>query len=265
MKKFIGVSIACLVFLNVQAKSNENSDENSNFSESSWSIQMTQNNGEPIQVQSEQKELNKHGVVIHRKSKGVIENGVYKPISEENLSDPSPQKLFESINSNDFEQNVPSVRVIRFPQDFQNIEEMQPPRRKFFKVKKPHVNRNFADNYSPKNHQEMTEGDLKDKINNRSRVSFYRPVENIVEKLFGIENSNEQKVQKPVAHSPINEEVTPTYVPEMNVPQTPHKKKVKRLSPRKKQWFKDMYRRQKALQEEMQAFYDNFFEEDERI
>lgn len=86
MNRFVGLSLMCLMFLSARAESNQGESE---FRGSSWSLQMSQNNDEPIKVKSERKEYDKTGVTLHRRSQGIIENGVYKSISEQDLNEPS--------------------------------------------------------------------------------------------------------------------------------------------------------------------------------
>lgn len=83
MNKLISLSIICLFFLKpVYA-------EEDSFSEKSWSIKMSQNGDEPIQVESERIERNKDSIVLHKKNKGTIDkNGLYKEcIDNENIND----------------------------------------------------------------------------------------------------------------------------------------------------------------------------------
>ncbi len=202
MKRFVGLSLMCLLFVSVHAESE--------IEGSSWSLQLVQNNDEPIQVQSERKEYDKTGVTLHRKSRGIIENGVYKPINGEDV--------------NDSEQIVPfKIKFLHPKEDDQGSQK-----RKFVKNERPHYrlgHRGFWDRggFFGRGHLYQEQEDSQDKefqtthssrypmvdrnsriensedeemhskLRNRSRVSFYRPVEKMFEKLFGTDKEKKFK------------------------------------------------------------------------
>ena len=88
MNKFAGLPFMCLIFLSAHA--------NPDGSGSNWSLQLSQNNGESVQVQMEGEEFDKDGVTSY-KSEGTIEDGVYKPTNE--FKDFSPRESqFKSTN-----------------------------------------------------------------------------------------------------------------------------------------------------------------------
>ncbi|MBO4405857.1 MAG: hypothetical protein J5821_03935 [Alphaproteobacteria bacterium] len=289
MNRFVGLSLICLMFLSARAESDQGDSE---FRGSSWSIQLSQKNGEPIKVKSEQKECDKTGVILHRRSEGTIENGKYKSISEQDLIGEEaaasknrisrdgrnfgkthkkdvfrmghrrPFGIF-SLENPDFKnrKDVPQMR--QHPRgifDFRHGEDMpqmkQHPRRygknlrKDFRknFRKPfkesssedfekQVEENFGGHEPMAEHQFARRGhrhpmfagqmfdrrkhqhhpifarqaedrisdqapgnsaqmasNMEDRLKNRSRVSFYRPVEKLFEKLFGIKKQNDKKI-----------------------------------------------------------------------
>ncbi len=272
MNRFVGLSLMCLMFLSAQAESGQGESE---FRGSSWSLQLSQDNGEPIKVKSERKEYDKTGVTLHRKSQGIIENGVYKPVSEQDLNNPSWRRARIEKNR----ENVPYMKHHprrygkNFPKDFrqdfrrgfrknfrndfrmdgfgkdfrrdfrknfrQQFEEdfnghepiiihphevlgfdemenmsqaKQPPMRRWGKhhpAKFTEKSRHHPQKFSWRKHshpmvtdrntvadhvaENSMSDNLEDKLRNRSRVSFYRPVEKLFEKLFGVKKRNDEK------------------------------------------------------------------------
>lgn len=251
MNRFVGLSLMCLMFLSTQAESEQGESE---FRGSSWSLQLSQDNGEPIKVKSERKEYDKTGVTLHRKSQGIIENGVYKPVSEQDLSNPFGRKA-HSVEKN--HENVPYMRhhprrygknfqkdfgqdfrrgfrknfrndfrrddfekdfngyepIMIYPHEvlgFDEAENMpqakQLPKRRWSRrhpMKFAEKSRHHPQKFSWRKHHHPMVADhaaessmsdnLKNKLQNRSRVSFYRPVEKLFEKLFGIKKQNDEK------------------------------------------------------------------------
>lgn len=88
MNKFVGLPFMCLMFLSTYASPE--------ISGSSWSLQLSQSNEEPVQVQMERKEFDENGETSYT-SEGTIEDGVYKPTNE--FKDFTPKESqFESAN-----------------------------------------------------------------------------------------------------------------------------------------------------------------------
>lgn len=91
MNRFAGLPFMCLMFLSTHA--------NSEISGSNWSLQLSQNNGEPVQLQMEGEEFDKNGVTSY-KSEGIIEDGVYKPTNEFKDFSPRESHLRSTNNLN---------------------------------------------------------------------------------------------------------------------------------------------------------------------
>ncbi len=263
MNKLVGVSLMSLMFLSAHAKPE--------ISGSSWSLRMSQNNEEPIQVQSERKEYDDTGVTLHRRTKGIIEDGVYKTIDEEDLRDFS-QRRSRDIDSllkiaNQYENEKKDFR--------ENKRKMKPRSDGFFRLKykegwpfkKYHPRRyghrlgedsQETERFSGKHHhkgkchKDPTES-MKDRLQSRSRVSFYRPVERMFEKIFGTKK-HETGDRKSFRENP-----------RMQKPIRPYKKIDREEFSKRDNWFEDFERQNQEATAEllrsMQEFENNFFDE----
>ena len=322
MNRFAGLSLICLTFLSAHASSE--------FTGSSWSLQMSQNNEEPIQVQTERKEYDKTGITLHRRTKGIIENGVYKPIYEQGRGDSfrrEPQdidsllKLSDQYESKRNEFKKHKRKMKHCPDEFFGSKRKKhwpfakhPPRRyeeRHDMDVREDLNENFADiepgagHYAHENSDfgnienrpegrhhlrrhfrkhgplnlmkmrphprsvEFAEGQphyvmivdsnsdvMKDRLKNRSRVSFYRPVEKMFEKIFGIKKKDSEKPDVFEKDLRMQEPVKPN----------PPKKFSRENFLKRNNWFKDFDDRQslagtEELLKNMKEFEDEFFNE----
>ncbi len=321
MNRFVGLSLMCLMFVSTHA--------DPEISGSSWSLQMSQNNSEPIQVQTERKEYDKTGVTLHRKTKGIIENGIYKTIDDQDLNNVSGRKSHDidallkiadqyENERKDLQGNRGKVKhhprgtsgfkkgkdwsffnkhhPRRYRRDhWENLEDgfgensgdeeqmiIYQPRG----ISDPFENSNDLPKFGhhPKKHpgkpraigffhmdpdQKSIESDqksqkrmafadsttdpIKDRLKNRSKVSFYRPVERMFEKIFGTKkHGSDEKTD--LAKTPERQFVIKHRLPE-------------RMNREKKPggWFEDFDKHNRAAAAEllrsMQEFEDSFFEE----
>jgi hypothetical protein len=307
MKRFVGLSLMCLVFVSVQADSSE---VDSNFKGSSWSLYMSQDGDEPIQVQSERKEYDKNGMTVHKKSQGIIDrDGIYKPIDERDFKSPFKKRSFFGCDlqkrENQFEhdkflRNQHKVnpqkkhgglwKVLAYPfvkEDNENSQE------KAFQKKRLHcLHPKFA---GPE------ENNMEEKLSRRSRVSFYRPVEKMFEKIFGRKSEREERWRPHEKGSSFEERQNQ----DMRIQQLPFEHKsgkrfpfgfkhnqnsrmenppfqhdqasrvkpsmrlrpVKRVEQPRRHWFDDFERRQQAMWEQMRelekSFFGDFYGEEE--
>jgi len=197
MNRFVGLSLMCLVFMSAQADLDEGKSE---FKGRSWSLHMSQNGDEPIQVQSERKEYDRNGVTLHRKSQGIIDkDGIYKPIDEEGAENLFKKRSFFGRDQKEGEK--------RFNHEGGFKNQKKPPKKYngFWKVLAyPFVKENNEDlqdqafqkrrfhGLHPK-FSGPNENDMEEKLSKRSRVSFYRPVEKMFENIFGSKDDLKEK------------------------------------------------------------------------
>ena len=275
MNRFVGLSLMCLMFWSAQAKSEQGESE---FSGSSWSIQMSQNNGEPIKVKSERKEYDKTGVTLHRRSQGIIENGVYKPISEQdfdNLSWKEDQDIDALLKIGDqYEDRTNEKKDFRknkrkfHPRGFfkfkgkKDMPEVKhhPRRYGYHPIKFDEKLRRRPQDFARKEQQRpmptnQTVDNMENRLKNRSRVSFYRPVERMFEKLFGIKKQNDEKRSNFEENSSMYRPTKPHFV-----------KKKDRRHPRRGGWFRNYDSQNQAETEgfwrNMPEFEDEFFDDE---
>lgn len=294
MNRFVGLSLMCLMFMSAQADSDENKSE---FKGSSWSLYMSQDGDDPIQVQSERKEYDKNGVTLHRKSQGIIDrDGVYKPIDGKNVENPFKRRPFlgadQKKEENEFNRkkvfpnqqrtkpnkgNGGFWKVLAYPFVKENNENS---RDKIFQKKRFYgIHPKFADS---------KENDMEEKLSKRSRVSFYRPVEKMFEKIFGTKGESEEKrgirgkrhsfwnksnreskVQQPSFEHRENFEKKQRHPFWFKHDRNPGVQQPVRLRPVRKttaehrqprRWFDDDFeRRQMAIWKQMREFEESFF------
>lgn len=281
MKRFMGLSLMCLMFLSVQAGSNQGVSE---FKGSSWSLYMSQNNDEPIKVQSERREYDENGVTHHKKSKGIIKDGIYKPIEEKDFKSPfkkrsffgcEPKKDEKKFDREEFLQDQHKAKphkkrgglwkVLAYPFVKEDDESSQ---EKTFQKKRFHgLHPKFT---GPE------ENNMEEKLSRRSRISFYRPVEKMFEKIFGQKRASEERRGPHVKKSPFVRESDyqfskidhPSFYQDqdsrMQRPMRPRSEKnAERSHPG--HWFDDFERRQQAMWKQMRelenAFFSDFYED----
>lgn len=300
MNRFVGLSLMCLVFMSTQADPGEIESE---FKGSSWSLYMSQNGDEPIQVQSERKEYDKNGMTVHKKSQGIIDrDGIYKPIDAQDFQIPDRERSFSEYNQKKDEE--------KFDRDefFRSQHKVKPHKKHggLWKVFAYPFVKDDGDNSQDKAFQEKRfhgfypkftgsdskENDMEKKLSKRSRVSFYRPVEKMFERIFGPKRELEEKrkslVKRPsflgrpnqkqrvqwpqFEHEP--ERRSPfgfKHDQRMENPPFRHDQKPRMQSPMKsypvkkaerkqpKRWFDDFERRQQATWERMRELEEFFF------
>lgn len=294
MNRFVGLSLMCLMFVSTQADSDENKSE---FKGSSWSLYMSQDGDDPIQVQSERKEYDKNGVTLHRKSQGIIDrDGVYKPVDGKGVENPFKRRSFfgsdqkkegKEFNREEVSQDQQGTKsnkgdsrlwkVLAYPFIKENKENS---RDKVFQKKRFYgLHPKFADSKG---------NDIEEKLSKRSRVSFYRPVEKMFEKIFGSKGESEEKRgirgKRPSFWNKSNRESKvrqPSFEHRENFEkkqrpplwfkydQSPKMQQPARLRPVRKataerghprRWFDDDFeRRQMAIWKRMREFEESFF------
>lgn len=123
MKKVAGLSVLCFLFFgNVHADQDEGKNE---YSVKSWSINMEQRGNEPIQVQTERKESNKNGVVLHEKTSGIIDkNGRFIKNEEKPRPRVKPRKPWRLWNP--FSRDEEAVEEIRAPEHWREHAKKHP-------------------------------------------------------------------------------------------------------------------------------------------
>ena len=256
MNRLVGLSLLCLTFVSAQAEEDQDKSE---FEGNSWSLYMSQHGNEPVQVQWERKNYDKTGVTLHRKGKGRVENGKYKPDGEEDVKNLSESVAFPEYDQDEQKINK-EAKQSKGPYDFWNIlvypfgsSNQEGARRQNFRkyeCRKKH--RPIGSRY---------EDSMEDKLSQRSRVSFYRPVERMFEKIFGSKKGDEQNAAKKT----LRHELPYVYGPNVRQPIKAHP--IKRPERRQHQhWFEDFERHQRAVWKQMlefeKAFFSDFYEEE---
>ena len=212
MNRFVGLSLMCLVFASTQADSDQGE-----FKGSSWVLRMSQNSDGPINVEWEGVESDETGVVSHKKSRGVVVDGVYRPIKGKDSKN-SFKKSFSESQKNDEELSADRER---FLEKYHKIKHQKGDRESFKKscLERPKKDHKIEDGlwkvlffpFVKGQHEKVNSKDvlkesskisdpktikekaIKDNLSGRSRISFSDPIEKIFEKMFGYKKHRDHK------------------------------------------------------------------------